>query len=98
MMMMITIAFIVIITVTSFVLMIFDQVSGSLLENMSEVGLFLSLCWNSLPRPGDLNLENFDRRPARLLLAPLKQCAIIHVVARCLFYFNCLKPRESREW
>src|SRR6218665_3356046 len=47
---------IVIITVTSFVLIIFDQVSGSLLENMSEVGLFLSLCWNTLPRPEGLNL------------------------------------------
>src|SRR6218665_2934846 len=29
---------------------------------MSEVGLFLSLSWNILPRPGDLNFEHFDRR------------------------------------
>src|SRR6218665_3175517 len=65
-------AFIIIITVTSFALITFDQVSGSLRKNMSEVGLFLSLCWNILPRPGDLNLENFDRRPARLSFAPLE--------------------------
>src|SRR6218665_1191676 len=59
-----TIAFIVLITVPSFVLIIFDQVSGSLLGNMSEVnvGLFLSLCWNIIQRPGDLNFEHFDRR------------------------------------
>ena len=59
-----------------------------LLENMSEVGLFLSLCWNILP--GDLNFEHFDRR---LLLAPLKQHDII--VVRRLAYCNFLKPLES---
>ena len=73
-----TIAFIVIITVTSFVLIIFDQ---SVLENMSEVGLFLSLCWNILPRPGDLNFEHVDRQ------STLTTCAI--EPAR---YYSCTAP------